>query len=325
MGALRRSLPAHVSFTSGAPSRAFSTTARTLEEQPSSGASSSGAAPSTPERRQARSEIALRQITNLQNRRTQPDGLARGIFPGGPMAARRVTPIQSSPDSSAASVDVEAGPRRVQSPRMAKFSPRPATTQGRSPPEGRQMVRAPPTLRTTRGDTANATEGGAQRGGPNLRGRRGPGSTPGTNDTEPREPGVQRRKKKDEDSDAVQPTRISDIDPATTLSDGMVHHLLRLQRGQWDRTPYEPKYKHGSFEAQSLIYEGRELFRGEAPPVKYWGKLERRIGLVGMFGAEAHLKVRRVPDGDAAPFGQEEAEMFDVEASSEQKKEVAVQ
>jgi hypothetical protein len=54
------------------------------------------------------------------------------------------------------------------------------------------------------------------------------------------------------------------------------------------------------------------------PPVKYWGKLEQRIGVVGMFGAEAHLKVRRVPDGDEAPFGQEET--LEVEATTEEKK-----
>jgi hypothetical protein len=87
----------------------------------------------------------------------------------------------------------------------------------------------------------------------------------------------------------------------------MVHHLLRLQRKEWDRVPYEPKYAPGSFAAQELIHEGRELFRGEVPPVKVWGPLEKRIGVVGMFGAEAHLKVRRVPDGDDKPFGEEDA------------------
>jgi hypothetical protein len=109
------------------------------------------------------------------------------------------------------------------------------------------------------------------------------------------------------------PTRISEIDPATLLSDGMAHHLMRLQRKEWDRVPYEPKYAPGSFAAQELIHEGRELFRGEAPPVKYWGRLEKRIGVVGMFGAEAHLKVKRVPDGDDAPFGQEVEEVEEVQ------------
>lgn len=107
----------------------------------------------------------------------------------------------------------------------------------------------------------------------------------------------------------------------------MVHQLLRLQRKEWDRVSYEPKYAHGSFEANKLIHEGRELFRGESRPVKIWGRLERSIGVVGMFGAEAHLKVRRVPDGDAAPFGQEEIEdTKEMEITERQdKKEATVQ
>ena len=82
--------------------------------------------------------------------------------------------------------------------------------------------------------------------------------------------------------------------------------LYRQQRNQWDRKPYEPKYAPGSFAANELIHTGRELFRGEAPPVKIWTRLERTLGIVGMHNAQAHLKVRRVLDGDAAPFGQEE-------------------
>jgi hypothetical protein len=91
----------------------------------------------------------------------------------------------------------------------------------------------------------------------------------------------------------------------STLSDGMVKMLYRLQRQEWDRVAYEPKYNHGSFAANELIHKGREFFRGEVPPVKIWGRLEKTIGVVGMFGAEAHLKVKRVPDGDEEPFGQE--------------------
>lgn len=70
--------------------------------------------------------------------------------------------------------------------------------------------------------------------------------------------------------------------------------------------PYEPKYTPGSFAANELIYKGKELFAGESPPVKVWGRLERKIGVVGMYNAEARLQIRRVPDGDEAPFGQEE-------------------
>jgi hypothetical protein len=99
---------------------------------------------------------------------------------------------------------------------------------------------------------------------------------------------------------------MAEVPLAETLSDGMVHQLYRLQRLQWDRVPYEPKYAKGSFAANELIHAGRELFKGESPPVKFWGPLEKRIGVVGMHGAEATLKVRRVGDGDDAPFGQED-------------------
>jgi hypothetical protein len=42
-----------------------------------------------------------------------------------------------------------------------------------------------------------------------------------------------------------------------------------------------------------------------------------------MFGAEAHLKVRRVPDGDEAPFGQEETD--EVKLHEESQESAAVQ
>lgn len=53
-----------------------------------------------------------------------------------------------------------------------------------------------------------------------------------------------------------------------------------------------------------MIHQGRELFRGEAPPVKIWGRLEKRIGVVGMHNAAAHLKVRRVTDLDDESLGE---------------------
>jgi hypothetical protein len=75
----------------------------------------------------------------------------------------------------------------------------------------------------------------------------------------------------------------------------MVQHLLRLQRKEWDRVPYEPKYTPGSLAANELIHTGRELFAGEAPPIKVWGRLEKTLGIVGMHGAAAHLQIRRMP------------------------------
>jgi hypothetical protein len=171
----------------------------------------------------------------------------------------------------------------------------------------------------------NATVGSMR--GPNLRGRdgnrsRGPGGPQGSRSNENR---PKRREKDQGGSKAVQKTGFADVEASQTLSDGMVHHLLRLQRKEWDRVPYEPKYAQGSFAANELIHAGRELFKGEVPPVKIWGPLERRIGVVGMFGAEAHLKVRRVGDGDAEPFGQEILEVDGAEVKGAEKKEAAVQ
>lgn len=72
-----------------------------------------------------------------------------------------------------------------------------------------------------------------------------------------------------------------------TLSDGMVQLLLRLQRQEWDKKKYEPKYAPGSKAAQELIEAGKKLFEGQKPVVKKWGKLEHVIGVVGMHGAHA--------------------------------------
>lgn len=170
------------------------------------------------------------------------------------------------------------------------------------------MVRGPPRL------NRNATVGGMR--GPNLSGRSGRGGPMGAKRKGNREGGANKREKRGgSGGGSTQSTSVAEVDAGATLSDSMVQHLLRLQRQEWDRVPYVPKYAPGSFEANQLIHEGRELFRGEALPVKIWGKFEKRIGVVGMFGAEAHLKVRRVPDGDDAPFG-EEVERIETEAAT---------
>ena len=165
-----------------------------------------------------------------------------------------------------------------------------------APPPG-AMARAPAQLKLARGPRpgGNATVGG--RRGPNLRGRdRKPGGGA-------REQGPKKRERKKGGNDSAKSINPSDVKTQDTLSDGMVQHLLRLQRGEWDRKPYEPKYAPGSFAANELIHAGRELFRGEAPPVKIWGRLEKTIGVVGMHNAEAHLKVRRVTDLDDESLG----------------------
>ncbi|KAF1839929.1 uncharacterized protein K460DRAFT_297460 [Cucurbitaria berberidis CBS 394.84] len=296
MGALRRCIMVDVPKCS---SRALHGSARTLEEQPSKGASS---APPPSNTRKARSTTALKQITSLQNRRIVPGALAKGSFPSGQIARRSPRPQSNQtndsgfiPEDSQSHTQPEAGTRN------ARFA------RGSAPPSG-QMVRAPSKLRITR----NATVG-SMRSGPYLRGRDGnrdQGNRRGGPNNRG-DGGPKKREKNKSSGSAPQRTTIADINPATTLSDGMVHHLLRLQRKEWDRVPYEPKYATGSFAANELIHAGRELFKGEAPPVKIWGSLEKRIGVVGMFGAEAHLKIRRVGDGDAEAFGEEVLEVED--------------
>lgn len=171
------------------------------------------------------------------------------------------------------------------------------------------MVRAPSTLRisrTTGPGSGPQTGPNARpaRGGPNLRGRTGP---PGGSRGKPGQGGQGPPKRRRVEKDAASTT---DFDPDVISSaeiDGPTAQLLyRLQRQQWDRKQYTPKYAPGSFEANELVHWGRELFRGESPPVKIWGKLERTLGVVGMHGAHGKLQVRRVPDGDDKPFGQEQ-------------------
>ena len=208
---------------------------------------------------------------------------------------------------------------KTSNPRAA----RQATARSSAPPSG-QMARAPSKLRITRNTTV-----GSMRGGPNLRGRDGNarGGQKGRAGPGNRGDGGPKRRERDRESgDAPLITSVAETDPSSTLSDGMVHHLLRLQRKEWDRVPYEPKYAQGSFAANELIHAGRELFKGESPPVKLWGPLEQRIGVVNMFGAEAQLQVRRVQDGDAEPFGQEVLdEEEEIEGSKDAKKEPTVQ
>lgn len=263
--------------------------------------------------RQLRSATALKQIASLQNRR-QPGGLARGVFPSGQMVRR--SPRAPSPQTTEDGADA--------TPRFARNAAGPRTSRGSAPPPQGQMVRAPSTLRAAR------EAGDAAVKGPNLRARdaRRPGAGGRRRATGNNRPGdgVKRRDRKAAGEDESLGTSISQVKLDETISDSMALHLLRLQRKEWDRVPYEPKYAEGSFAASELIHAGRELFKGESPPVKLWGPLEKRIGVVGMFGAEAHLKIRRVPDGDAEPFGHEVLEEAEpVEATGAEKNAAAVQ
>lgn len=227
----------------------------------------------------------VNQIQNLRH------GLAGGVFPSG------VT-TQKSQDGEKLSLRP-----KVITPRKP-IAPGAAAARGPAPPG--TLVRAPSTLRIRRN-----TPAGARPAGPNLGGRVSGDHRPSNRSGER----LKRREKVAKDAAASKAAPVVDdvsIDPKM-LDDSTVHHLMRLQRQEWDRKPYTPKYAPGSFEANELIHLGRELFRGEAPPVKIWGRMEKTLGIVGMHGAEAHLQVRRVPDGDAAPFGKEEENLYETE------------
>jgi hypothetical protein len=291
---------------------------------------------SAPNTRKARQATALKQITSLQNRRIQPGALARGSFPSGQMARRnpRTPSLQVNEDGFIPESAAPADAQPDANPRFARNTARPTTTRGSTPPQG-QMVRAPSTLRITRQTVDGPAGGPGPRGpnvrGPNLRGREGgrPGAggkgRAGGAGNNRSDRGPKKRERKS-GGDGKMATKLADINLGDTVSDSMKQQLLRLQRKEWDRVPYEPKYAKGSFAANELIHAGRELFKGEAPPVKIWGPLEKRIGVVGMFGAEATLKVRRVLDGDSKPFGQEmDEEEGPVDVSGGEKKQAAVQ
>ncbi|KAF1932375.1 uncharacterized protein M421DRAFT_417094 [Didymella exigua CBS 183.55] len=285
VGALRRTLAADVATTPKRSSRAFSLSARRVEE--STGAAPSAPASANPDSRRARTANALSQITRLgANRRTagiQPGGLAKGNFPSGQ--------TDGQPGR---------GPPRVRPEGSLKITREATGPEGarRGAPQPGAMARAPAQLKLSRNSGSragsNASVGG--RRGPNLRGRDEKPGGPGNRSRD----GPNKRTGSGGDEERVD---ARDIKFENTLSDGMVQHLLRLQRGQWDRKPYEPKYAPGSFAANQLIHQGRELFRGEAPPVKIWGRLEKTIGVVGMHNAEAHLKVRRLTDLDDESLG----------------------
>lgn len=254
----------------------------------------------------------MKQISNLQTRRTPADGSPLYPAPSGQMARRTPRP---QPDSTGGPGSTPTGA----SPRFAKNAAGPTTTHGSARPPG-QMVRGPTQFRAPRNPTV-----GSMRGGPNLRGRDGKpgqdqrrGGSGGGGGSGPK-----RRDKVKSSAESAPPKTAAETDLADTLSDGMIHHLMRIQRKEWDRTPYEPKYAKGSFAANELIHAGRELFKGESPPVKIWGPLEKRIGVVGMFGAEARLKIRREKDGDAEPFGQEILETEEPEEAQVVKKETS--
>lgn len=184
------------------------------------------------------------------------------------------------------------------------------------------MVRAPSTLKISR---TPGPPGGRPSGGPNLRARGGgpPGASRGPsknrggegNRPKPRRGGGGRGQSPIFNPDSVE---------AEGLDNATMSALFRMQRNMWDRKKYEPKYATGSLEANQLIHVGRELFKGEAPPVKIWGRAEKTLGVVGMHGAAAHLQVRRVPDGDDKPFGEEEENLLSLKQDTTPEEKLVI-
>lgn len=155
------------------------------------------------------------------------------------------------------------------------------------------MARAPAQLNLSRGPRGPRSPGNASVGGrrgPNLGGRDRAAGNRGSKEK------ANKRAAKDAGDEREPTGDLGSVDIQEVFDHGMTHQLYRLQRSEWDRKPYEPKYAPGSFAANQLIHAGRELFRGESPPVKKWGMLEKRIGVVGMHGAEGRLEIRRVVD-----------------------------
>jgi hypothetical protein len=68
----------------------------------------------------------------------------------------------------------------------------------------------------------------------------------------------------------------------------MMQQLLRLQRKQWDRVPYQPIYSSKE-KLDELVALGNTLFKGEDPEkakqkTKQERKLEHVIGIHNMHG-----------------------------------------
>ncbi|PSN69796.1 hypothetical protein BS50DRAFT_618778 [Corynespora cassiicola Philippines] len=254
-----------MTYRASLSARSFHNSVRRLEDAPSNPSSSSQSSGAPRQTRRVRNTDAFQRIAGLnQNKDEQP--ARRGPVGGSSRSGvvRTVSIGSSAPGSS-----TPRGPR----------SPNTRDPNAPAPPPGK-LVRGPSNPRAPR-----TTPGGAKTPrGPNLRARDGarppkPGNRP---------QGGPRKRDRDTNNAAnavtVESSKIDD-----DLSDGMVQHLLRLQRKQWDRFNYEPKYAHGSEEAKELVQAGKDLFKGEVPTVKTVGTLERRLGVVGMYGAETRV------------------------------------
>ncbi|CAI6272130.1 unnamed protein product [Periconia digitata] len=266
MGAMRQTVSRDVAAVINCRSRSFHVSARRLDDQSVSGSQASSNGPSP---RRVRDANAASAIDSLQRQRAPPR-----------------TPGTGPPSSAASNGKILTLRKPLISRLPGVGAPRTAggdKTNGNRAPG--PLVRAPSQLRITR---TTGTTGNSPGGGPGGRRTRPRGSG-----GDKSEPSARKRKP----ASAETPTEAGqDKSIESFVSDGLLQQLLRLQNKEWEKRPYEPKYAKDSFAANELIHAGRELFRGDAPDVKIWGRLEKKIGVVGMHGAEAALEVRRVVD-----------------------------
>ncbi|KAF1959305.1 hypothetical protein CC80DRAFT_591353 [Byssothecium circinans] len=300
MGAMRRPVSRDVAALSNCCARGFHASTRQLQDQSGNGSSSGD--PSMGPTRRIRNATAANQLSSLQNRsrttslqgrRPLPRNatLAGGSFRGG--IVQEGDYDASNPSSSSAPPGA-----KILTPRKPLVS---KVALGRSLGDGGgaatagppgTMVRAPTNLRITR----NARGPTGPRG-PNLRGRGPSSSSQGGRERGPKKrEGGKPGSGGGQGSGANLARMMEDAKPEQYISDGMLQHMLRLQRKEWDRVPYEPKYAEGSLAANELVHIGRELFKGDVPDVPVWGRLEKTVGIVGMHGAADRLRVRRVVD-----------------------------
>ncbi|KAF2662845.1 hypothetical protein K491DRAFT_709505 [Lophiostoma macrostomum CBS 122681] len=246
MGAIRRPFLRDVTTISNHTSRSFHQSARLSEGGSNDpGPRSDASAPRQTLR--TRSNAAFRKLDNL----------------AGDAISTRTSPEQPSRPLI----------RRVVEERVQPNLSRPNPPGG---PPG-TMVRAPAQLRLS---PAGPT--GLRRGPPNARGRGGAPARDGqrqrSGENNPR-----RRERKPDAPNKKKGQTNQSVD--ATLNDGMVRNLLRLQRLEWDRVPYEPKYGQGSKAALDLVEEGKMMFAGQPPKTKKEpSRLHRTIGVVGMHG-----------------------------------------
>ncbi|KAF2118479.1 hypothetical protein BDV96DRAFT_569962 [Lophiotrema nucula] len=287
MGAVWRPLSKEIPTLINGYSRPFHRSARLEADSNDAGNSDPRKDPTSQpprETRRSRAAAAGQRVINLSNRPSGPGGLARGVFPSGqgvsiPVGQTLPEALGAEGSTDPSSPAPTAGRTR---PLIRREIIDPSSTGGSRPPPG-TLVRAPTNLRISRA----AAPGTTRVRGPDLRGR---------DRSAPQNSGERAPKRRERKSGTASSgagggrRRNQDVKVEDTLSDAMVQHLLRLQRKEWDRVPYEPKYVQGrngklSPAALELQEAGKKLFEGEPPKTPSEpGRLERRLQIAGLHG-----------------------------------------